>query len=448
MDAGDATAILPYELIHAVFDHVTLSDVIRASHVSQRWRALAFQHPTYWHSVEVHEAEDAPLRPSILQRAAAQLSRCSSYPVQVAITRHFPLGQGEDLEFLRALMGNMHRIGKLSIQTDYFAMETAYTTMLSSSGNARTCGTRALPPSVSSLRELTLVNVKIPTRCAEFQTVTDLCYLMDDRSILSLDWLSEAFPNLQRLSLHGVDFGPSEPAGRTVTWVGSLCHLALDATAFAKIACVPGVPKINSIHIQDPRVGDVSVLVSHFQEGQLQVDLQEWNSSRQPMTITESPSGLRRVMDFVDYVWLPDVPTLPAVSARVTELSLPMDNWDEMFTAFSHIPSLVRLAVGLDEDSDEFPNKVLVVAPALQVLALTSDEGYTMLADDACQVVRRVKTTSPPHLDLRGVRICGWNDDLAELCSNGSDLDLVLDERQCEFAACTAHYHRSHALMF
>lgn len=198
----DPTSALPPELLHAIFDHIGLGDVIRASHVSQRWRVLACQHPTYWRRVVLHEDKNWPLGSAAIERAIAQLTRSSASPIDVRVVRHFHESAAQSDDFIRVLVENFHRIGALVLhvlatECDAGPIQT-YSTIL------QQVSTTGLSSQIQ-LRHLTLTNVELPEATTLFEGVVSFRYMASDGlDVMTVHRLIAMFPVLEELDLTGV----------------------------------------------------------------------------------------------------------------------------------------------------------------------------------------------------------------------------------------------------
>jgi len=77
---------LPDELILKTLDHLELRpSLIRVSHVSQRWRALAISHPTFWKSITVCNTGGEEPKLSAYSLALAQLQSSQNPGIEVRL---------------------------------------------------------------------------------------------------------------------------------------------------------------------------------------------------------------------------------------------------------------------------------------------------------------------------------------------------------------------------
>ncbi|KZW02243.1 hypothetical protein EXIGLDRAFT_735719 [Exidia glandulosa HHB12029] len=127
---ADFTSRLPPELIHGILDLATLGKIIRVSLVCQRFRSIAFDHPTYWRYICVDFASvtcsDGTLISAVpVIRAIAQLARSTNALVEVRTLWPDHLTARSSLHaavvqlihrLSRAILSNMHRIRRLDIE--------------------------------------------------------------------------------------------------------------------------------------------------------------------------------------------------------------------------------------------------------------------------------------------------------------------------------------------
>ncbi|KZW02283.1 hypothetical protein EXIGLDRAFT_760118 [Exidia glandulosa HHB12029] len=424
----DSTSVLPPELLHAIFDHLGFSDVIRVSHVSQHWRVLARQHPTYWRRVVLHEAEDCPLDYIAVDRAIAQLSCSSASPIEVDIVRWFPTSgtaaQPDDV--LPVLVENFHRVGSLTLHVmgDECDASAAYTQLL-----------RQVPPSTGSslsqnqLRRLALRNVELPEDTTLFTGLLTFRYVaeadLDFR--MTADRLLAMFHVLEELDLKGVELETSTIPDGIESWICHLRYLRVFARRTSHFLTLASIARIPHVCVANPTASDAASIVSHFSEGQVEVELAEWDYVKrvQPLTIVVLPTGPTRVLEFMDYVWLPDVHNLASLSTNVSRLSFPFSHWDEITGALPHLVCLKRLVLRLDTVLNT--NFICELrAPNLQYLVLLrSDDFRDSVHGPLLERFLDAFNTSCKsriHLTLDHIVLEEWSDRLFDVLENGAEV--------------------------
>ncbi|KZW02276.1 hypothetical protein EXIGLDRAFT_484288 [Exidia glandulosa HHB12029] len=424
----DSTSVLPPELLQGVFDHIGLSDVIRASHVSQRWRVLACQHPTYCRRVVLHETAEQPSKSSLVERAIAQLTLGSTAPIDVDVVRYFPASELVaqcDRDFLRVLVDNFHRVGTLALHVLGRECDAAalYATLF-----RQVLDTRA-STAHTQLRRLTLTNVALPDETTVFERVVSLRYggqhMHDVR--ITVDWLFTTFPALEELDVTDVELDTSTVSDDIGSWLSRLRYLRLNVPSSPDFLALPSVAHIMHVAVVNPTAADAVTIVSHIGDGQVDVALAEVDEARrcQKLTLIWRLNGIIRDLEFRNFVWLPDVPNLAPLSYHVSTLSLPLSDWDEAVQAFPHLVTLRCLTLILNETLQSELDTVLH-APSVRDLFLLGSNDYHEPVDGLA-LERFLRAFNPScksriHLRLDGVLMKGWSDGLLELLENGAEL--------------------------
>ncbi|KZW02284.1 hypothetical protein EXIGLDRAFT_829476 [Exidia glandulosa HHB12029] len=425
----DSTSALPPELLYAIFDHIGLWDIIRASHVSQRWRVLACHHPTYWRRVVLREDKHFYFVPATIDRAIAQLTRSSASPIDVSVVRHFiepaARAQAQFNDLHRVLVENFHRIGALVLHVLGTECDVGptYSTIL------QQVSATGLSSQIH-LRHLTLTNVQLPEATTLFEGVVSFRYMASDGlDVMAVNRLIAMFPVLEELDLTGVELDASTIPVGIESWISHIRYLRLYAPRSRDFLALPSIARIPHVCVANPTVSDATSIVSHICKVQVDVELglTYIKESRfcQPLTLVTRPTGLTRALEFMDSVSLPDVQNLASLSASISNLSIPIDDWEEAIGALPHLVSLRSLTLRLVTHLPIIVDTELH-APHLHELVLI-DAFNDKTEIHAHRLEQFLSTFNPScdsrvHLSLDGVILDEWSDGLVKLLANGAEL--------------------------
>lgn len=397
----DATLLLPTELIWAIFNHSTLPDLVRASLVCPRWRSIALEHRTYWSRIILHETQEKVLPTTAAELATARLSRSSASPVHLDIVLYHSQPWIDDL--IACLGDNLHRFRELRIRLprqhhqQLRVLVSAPVPLLEhlelSAPRVSWEEPRTLTPNfatlVPQLRVLHLSRFTIDDADrGQFSGVKDLS--LRGSTVLNAELVVTRYPNVHTFTHRGrkLEFPTKETLSSSVTaWLQGLQYLNLHQISCDRIADWDAIKGIATIRVDNPTALTADLLLSHFDKGEILLDLERYVFPRQPMTVTQPSTGRTRILDFVDWVWLPDLPQLSVLAPQVVEISLPAGSWDEAFAAIGDPPLLRHITVQLDEllgdtvikFGDRIPP---VYAPALRTLTLTGNAGIEQVDGD------------------------------------------------------------------
>ncbi|EJD47848.1 hypothetical protein AURDEDRAFT_183953 [Auricularia subglabra TFB-10046 SS5] len=423
----DITLLLPTELMWAILNHSTLPDVVRASLVCQRWRSIAFEHKQYWSQIVLHDTHASALRRTEAELAIARLSRSSAAPVDADVVLYNSQDWIDDL--LACIRENLHRFRDLRVRLpkqyhqQLRSLVSTTAPLLEHLELAAPRVTwellRSLTPNFASLvpqlRALRLSRFTIDDADREqFDTVQELSL----RGSTSLDagLLASRFPNARHFTHRGrmLEFPSKEALSSSVTaWLRGLQYLSLHHISLESIADWSAIKHIPTIRVDNPTVETTDTLLCHFGKGEILVDLERYVFPRQPLTVRQLSTGLTRILDFVDWVWLPDVPQFSVLAPQVAEVSLPAGSWEEAFVAIGDPPLLRHITVQLDETFEDtvikFGDRIPpVYAPALRTFTITGDAGIDRVDGDGLlsftdELLVLRGERAPVVLELRGV---------------------------------------------
>jgi len=413
---NDIATTLPGELACAIFDHLPLRpDLIRISHVSQRWRELARTHSSFWKCVDLRDNGFSRCSSEYsLMRAQLQASEATGLMIRIDINREDDYwtesdskedsdSQGEEsdeegvtiplkllVDMAHLLKQNIHRIAQLRLNLspmvlshlnyiNLFEMPAPLLEELEVVVREVVTGRRCSFDWSCIQRAPKLRVLRMQVDLAQKDNYKSLDYshscleelqwkpVFDaDIQLPPVEKLLDFFPRLRFLSLpeqlDRQDFNnPAAASARLAgfDWLG-LPDEVLNLLDIARLTRVP------HLYVYDPVPTAIHDIVSHFlheeraqdHESSMQpLHVQNWpwdsDAWRQPFIVTElSPPGRVRAIDIVRYTWLPNIPAMGAISNRVTRLAAPMKEWQELIEAFCGVPALIELTILVSSSND------------------------------------------------------------------------------------------------
>lgn len=116
-------AILPPELLLRVLNFARDSDLIRASHVSQSWRATAHDHPSFWRDVQVTNMDgeqrlSRSRREKLLTRLAHKPDAPARFHCDATIFHSSAAGPTCEPVLVPILAAQTHRFVTLHLELD------------------------------------------------------------------------------------------------------------------------------------------------------------------------------------------------------------------------------------------------------------------------------------------------------------------------------------------
>lgn len=412
----DFSSLLADELVIGIMDELELQpDLIRVSHVSQRWRSLVYVHPAFWRTIKINDAPiDAQYASPKWDLACAQL--LASTGAGIVVKFDIRRGQGEcvrrdaldqensndkpcgqqvqtlaatlALSMLRVIaleVATPYQVAKLLEQGGVFAgswslLERLKVDITDDEGSNGDCLSfdwailRRLP----KLRTLRLIHVHIQTlgRMPSHAVLEEFAWLPHPNAnpfmrLPRLDQFAQQFPQLRSLELfgHSREFEVGDPS-IALRRLAEFEYLRLSEGELRNLGA-DGLERVTSIHVLGASTPTFEALLQHFRfDGRKRVleppglhfDLWPIEKVRmiQPMVVSELiPGGRARIFDFVNfhaYTWMPNVSSVATFANRVTKLSIPGMDWDQFIEALCNAEALTELVVRFTDDVDAIMN--------------------------------------------------------------------------------------------
>ena len=399
----DHLSPLPEELAMTLLDYLVLQpDLIFVSHVSRRWRGLVKAHPAFWRTIQLRDPQIiAEIRIPQIERVQAQLlaSTCTGLTVDLDLWRTLapdPVPDASQLEFLRQQVGalsvtltqNMCRVATLKMVVNHeiagslesggvFKADSPLLERL----DIEICDQQDeltedvlfdwkilhCSPQLSALR---LIRVPIISlhELSTHSMLEEFAWwpypaIKVPTQLTRLDHFLDQLPRLRSLELLGspvtVEAGNIDDVFLRLT---RLKYFGLDNSILRELE-ITQLKHVPRIRVRNPSISTVQNLLAHFcdvtsssiEPPGLHFDLWPFESTRvaQPMVVSELSSSSRaRVLDFHSYLWLPHVPAMEDLANRVTRLSVPATEWDELIEALRSAKALTELVLRVTDDAD------------------------------------------------------------------------------------------------
>lgn len=455
----DLTWLLPAETLGYVFDSIELTDLVRCSLVSRRWRDIAIQHRMYWSQIYV--SDERATRPAELVRASielgcAQLSRSKAQPISVAVVLH---GVYDDAAALMEVIGrNLGRINDLSLQLDASLRCMMFATLsqpapimqtlaleLFGTANAELQPT-FLGGHAPQLNHLAVRNIHVPqTPIPHIQHLPELAVASLHEKTTSgttpdhpefPDHIFSVFPDLVQLEVNSYPFFsiPQQPPSRMSAGLLRLQRLHFWSSPPKHLFEWRETKNIDKISIYEPDVRIVPTIVAQL-EGDLVFAIDSYANHHQFANFMEAryvtptlpalPGPEIERLRIRKMIYSSDVCVLrpPLVAAfavgaldRVTALCIGAMYLSYMCATFPPMNNLRDLVLRVaDELYDvEAP---MAGAPKLRRFLLDSAaEGgreVVLEADDVVTVIERAlpkRVLGQFRIQLNNVRVEGWTD--------------------------------------
>ncbi|KZV89802.1 hypothetical protein EXIGLDRAFT_137339 [Exidia glandulosa HHB12029] len=398
------------DLLLHIFDHLFLSELIRASAVCRRWRDLATSHVLFWKSISLRgDAKNA------VKAFVARLDKTYGRPslVEIDLCSWPPVDLPNDSEISAALSRHLRHIGGLVIRHitrdphSIFRMLQRPAPLLQRlelvvgpGSDAIGYTYPALPYDLfwGQLRAITtlqLAGIRLPVRTPMwFGRLTEFHLTLLSHDVYDLPWLPTIMPCLVRLQLGGNVKLPEPSSSDDAFWnqlesfqllVGRVCEGWQPWNAY--------LADVRRVEISSPDDRVVELYSRHL-KGPLDLVVRE-HDGHDLFFVTVSSSSSRLVRVFAEHrvsdhlssvlgrrtTWSADAPPphrvfeYQSIVERIVTLSLDGALWNDFVGYFAVLPSLQELHIvgGLYEfvfDISTLRRDRCLRCPVLRVLSL------------------------------------------------------------------------------
>ncbi|EJD48339.1 hypothetical protein AURDEDRAFT_162810 [Auricularia subglabra TFB-10046 SS5] len=208
---------LPDDLLSCVFDELSVTQLVQASHVCQHWRLIAHNHETFWGTAAIYKYLDSPVLDFFLARLAQ--AQIGHRPVNVTVWPNLGRPKTRDqlaiieARIIPAIASALSHIASLHVEVPTTLSEPMFNALRQPAPELRSFNITnwqsfahvCIPPDVFAcyaprLTHLSLGHsVDLPGQpVAAFQSVQSLTFLARS-SIAALANIFEWFPNLRQL---------------------------------------------------------------------------------------------------------------------------------------------------------------------------------------------------------------------------------------------------------
>lgn len=433
----DYSAKLPVEVLARILDWMSFLDLVRAGHVSKRWRDISRHHPNFWQTIKLSSTESASI-----DRYNAQLRVSARYSIKVHLNIVGTSEPETARTVLAALARNIHRVEKLHIQADPDRAVDVFGALQSPaprlrqfvlSFNVAPMHAPAFPCNIFDgdaplLRAVMLNDICIPEDPVPAFALVETAWHAE--SMFSTDqcgewiyvqrWL-QIFPAASSLGFHGGERRMDPRTDLDVVHQRMLGVKTLMLAFNGSFGCtsnflrsLPGAALVPELHTYRPDSATVSEMLAHL-DGPLQIDLapdteEQWGFTT---TLTDLKTARKRVLidgtaNYIEDYPAPFFRSPKAWEPQISEVVIAQSMWTMMT---KHLPTFsVATRVTLRLDLDTSPISALTGVPPLdcpllkQLILETVFEQSFVKAQDLSSLIRDCFKGAPTGvgLELKG----------------------------------------------